>query len=100
MEDRPLDLHMKIGSHEFDAPFGDRGSLLSNDSSMLFEQMPESVMKSLYAEIRGTRNVSYPLSVRGDRFTMGTDITILVLGYDAPKDRYYLVFELAPKRGS
>ena len=93
MKDKPLNLHVKLGEHEFDAPFGDKRSLISNDSSLLFEQMPEDVAKSLYEEIKETRNVAYPLSVQGEKFSLETDIRIRVLGYHAQEDRYYLVFE-------
>ena len=70
MKDKPLNLQVKLGDHEFDAPFADQRGFMSNDSSLLFEQLPEDVAKSLYKEIKESRNAAYPLSVQGEKFSL------------------------------
>ena len=97
MKDKPLNLHIRLGSHKFDAPFANNeDSLLRNDRSLLFEQLPEAIAKELYKEIKESRNVNYPLSVQGEKFTLKTNIRITTLGYRASEDRHYFVVEPEP----
>ncbi len=94
MTEKPFDLNVQLGEFSFVTSFAGSGDLLHGGSSMLFEEIPQAVAQGLLSATMVDRKLIFPIKATSAKFTLEVDIRILVIGYDAPEDRHYLVFDI------